>query len=242
MEKTLKSKKTPRCVTVYNRLFDMIKNNDFSDNKKLPSELELSKIMNVSRSTLRQALELLQEDGIIQSVQGKGNFITKKNIKIDKGLEILDNPIHSVLNNKFDEVEIEFRIEIGNDYTSQILEQKSSVILFVDRWFKTKEKIVAYTISVIPIESIVESKIDLTKQKELLKYVEKDVYTLAKSSTLKISYSEISNISSTKYKISDNNKCHLLIETLYSKNSNLPIIFNKHYIPIEEGEIIIYRK
>lgn len=238
--KTNYPKKTPRCIVVYNKLFELIKAGEFSENNKLPSELELAKIMNVSRSTLRQALELLQEDGIIKSIQGKGNFIIKNEVKVKKGLEILSNPIYSIVSNEINEVEIDFRIETGNDYTTQILERNVSIVVFVDRWFKVDNKVVAYTISVIPAETILEASIDLNDKEKLLKYIEKEIYNISKYSSLKISFSEIGNISSVKYKLGSDNKCHLLSETLYNKN-DLPIIFSKHYIPLEEGNIIIYR-
>lgn len=234
-------KKTPRCVAVYNKLFEKIKSGEFSVENRLPGELELSKLMEVSRSTLRQALELLQEDGIIKSIQGKGNFIVQDRVHSKKGIETLENPIYSIVSEEIDEVELDFRIEPGTEYTTEILEKKSSIIIFADRWFKSKNEIVAYTISVIPAETVLEAEVDLSKQEEVLEFINKEVYEIAKYSTLKISFSEIGNISSTKYKLCKNNRCHLLVETLYNKN-NSPIMYNKHYIPIDSGEIVIYRK
>ena len=62
------NKKIPRCVAVYDKLYEMIKEGEFSHEERLPTEPELAKIMGVSRMTLRQALSLLQEDGIIKTV------------------------------------------------------------------------------------------------------------------------------------------------------------------------------
>ena len=69
------NKKIPRCVAVYDKLYEMIKEGEFSHESRLPSEPDLAKLMGVSRMTLRQALSLLQEDGIIKNIRGKGNFI-----------------------------------------------------------------------------------------------------------------------------------------------------------------------
>ncbi|MCO6541114.1 MAG: GntR family transcriptional regulator [Lactobacillus sp.] len=44
---------------------------------KLPSEEELKQIYNVSRITIRQAVEGLVSDGIIEKVQGKGSYVRK---------------------------------------------------------------------------------------------------------------------------------------------------------------------
>ncbi|EPE8322752.1 GntR family transcriptional regulator [Escherichia albertii] len=45
----------------------------------LPSEAELSLHYNVSRNTLRKALSVLENDGIIQRKHGSGTYIHKKN-------------------------------------------------------------------------------------------------------------------------------------------------------------------
>lgn len=44
---------------------------------KLPSEIELMKKFNVSRVTLRKAIEGLVNDGIVEKVQGVGSFVRK---------------------------------------------------------------------------------------------------------------------------------------------------------------------
>jgi len=49
------SKKLPKCVAVYDKLFKLIKDGEFDEAGKLPTEPELAKIMEVSRMTLRQA-------------------------------------------------------------------------------------------------------------------------------------------------------------------------------------------
>lgn len=43
---------------------------------KLPSETELTKEFNVSRNTIRKALKLLNDQGIIISIQGSGSYIS----------------------------------------------------------------------------------------------------------------------------------------------------------------------
>lgn len=43
---------------------------------KLPSEAELSGMFNVSRATLREALKLLERDGLICTTHGRGRFVS----------------------------------------------------------------------------------------------------------------------------------------------------------------------
>lgn len=234
------NKKLPRCVAVYDKLFAMIKEGEFSQETKLPSEPELAKIMGVSRMTLRQALALLQEDGMVKNIRGKGNFIVKSGISWEKGLEVLDHPVYTSITEKIDEVELEFKIEPSTDYTSKVLERKSPVVVFVDRWYKMKGKVIAYTLTIIPIETVVEEKIDLNTKDKFVEFLEKKVYEKARHSSIKLNFSTAGNFSSMKT-LSNTDKFCLLGETLYYKNK-YPVLHNKHYIPIGYSNIVIERK
>ena len=87
----------------------MITLGEFSKNDRLPSEPDLARDLGVSRTTLRQALTLLQEDGLIKIIRGKGNFITKDSHYINT---IPNNKIQSSVynflsnSNKIDDIEI----------------------------------------------------------------------------------------------------------------------------------------
>ncbi len=235
------NKKIPRCVAVYDKLYEMIKEGEFSHESRLPSEPDLAKLMGVSRMTLRQALSLLQEDGIIKNIRGKGNFIMQSEARREKGLEILSHPVYSAITEKIIETELEFRIEPSSEYTAKVLERKSPAVVFVDRWYKSEEKTAAYTLSIIPIETIAEEKIDLADKNQLLEYLEKNLYEDAKYSSIQLTFSEAGNFSSMKENLSKSKRFYLLGETVYSKNK-YPAVHNKHYIPVENGHILINRK
>lgn len=235
------SKKLPKCVSVYDRLFKLIKDGEFDENNKLPTEPELAKIMGVSRMTLRQALALLQDDGIIKNIHGKGNFIMNRESRYDKGLEVLEHPVYSSLNVNIDEVEIEFKIEPATDYTTKVLKRQSPIVIFVDRWYKYKGEGIAYSFSIIPVETITEENINLNDKNELLKFLEETSYNKAKHSTLKVNFSSAGNFTAMKYTIEKNAKCWLLEEAVYIKN-DYPLVHHKHYISTDYGHMIIERK
>lgn len=60
----------------------------YKENEKLPSEFELSKILGVSRATLREALRILEEDNIVSTKHGVGTFVNQKPI-VSSGIEEL---------------------------------------------------------------------------------------------------------------------------------------------------------
>ena len=62
---------------VVEQIFKSIKNNELKPGDKLPSEMELTKIFNVSRGTIREAMKYLENFGFISINPGSGTFINK---------------------------------------------------------------------------------------------------------------------------------------------------------------------
>lgn len=62
---------------VYNWVRAYIDENKFSANQKLPSENVLCMRLDVSRETVRQALEQLSKEGLIVKIKGSGTYINK---------------------------------------------------------------------------------------------------------------------------------------------------------------------
>ena len=87
--KTDKSKtRKLKHVKIYNELYELIQNGTYEPGSQLPSETTLSATMNVSRMTLRKALTLLREDGLIKDVQGVGHFVREPVLQIPQLLQM----------------------------------------------------------------------------------------------------------------------------------------------------------
>jgi GntR family transcriptional repressor for pyruvate dehydrogenase complex len=56
-------------------IIELIRERNFQENDKLPTEKELCEIFNVGRSTIREANQVLQTLGILVSVPGKGMHV-----------------------------------------------------------------------------------------------------------------------------------------------------------------------
>lgn len=66
---------------VAERLEELIKRSIRTGTQKLPTEQELCRRYQVSRQTVRMALGLLEEKGLILSKQGSGYYITGRSVK-----------------------------------------------------------------------------------------------------------------------------------------------------------------
>lgn len=66
------------CLKVIDRIKDDIQNGVFCENERLPSEFELSKMLGVSRTALREALRILEEENVIIRRHGVGHFVNAR--------------------------------------------------------------------------------------------------------------------------------------------------------------------
>ena len=67
-------KKPAKYVIVRNHLLDLVRNG-LANGSPVPSERELCEQFEVSRMTVRQAIDTLVVDGILERHQGKGTFV-----------------------------------------------------------------------------------------------------------------------------------------------------------------------
>lgn len=93
----------PIYIQVKNQIMDEIKNGNLKIGEKMPTERELAKQINTSRNTVSAAYNLLEQEGVLISYQGRGTFVAeeaktwkKYSIK-DKLLKIIDLGLEEAL-------------------------------------------------------------------------------------------------------------------------------------------------
>src|SRR5699024_8987768 len=74
--------KKPIIACLYKEeLLNRIKANEFKKGEKIPTEFDLCKDFNVSRTTVRTALNQLTVEGYLVRKQGKGTFVADPKVK-----------------------------------------------------------------------------------------------------------------------------------------------------------------
>ncbi|MEO8399886.1 MAG: GntR family transcriptional regulator [Ignavibacteriaceae bacterium] len=79
----LKKSVIPKYYRIYEDLRYEINEGLFEEGDRFPSEIELCEKFKVSRGTIREALRLLYQQGILIREQGKGTFVTHSKIQQD---------------------------------------------------------------------------------------------------------------------------------------------------------------
>jgi GntR family transcriptional regulator len=70
-----KNSKVPLYLQLMEEIIQKIENKTYTEHQKLPSERELCSMYNLSRITVRQALQELEREGYIYKLHGKGTFV-----------------------------------------------------------------------------------------------------------------------------------------------------------------------
>lgn len=75
-----RSNRMPLYYQIYDILLAKIESEEWRPGDKIPSELDLSIQFNVSRTTVKQAIEKLAQKRYLFRQQGKGTFVSKPSI------------------------------------------------------------------------------------------------------------------------------------------------------------------
>lgn len=242
-------------VKIYNELYELIQNGTYKPGSQLPPETTLSTTMNVSRMTLRKALTLLREDGMIKDVPGVGHFVrTSKPANVNEQKDSkeslsannmnfsisadnrLTHPVYNYCQENLDTVELEFRIEPPTKSILDSLEQYTAAVVIVDRWYKHEGHTIAYSLSFIPIELVGKLQIDLNNTDALQEFLERTCYERGHKCSRYITYSTAGNFSAQNYKLSSHNSFLMTLENVYNIENEI-LVVSKHYIPSELFEV-----
>lgn len=231
--------KRPLYINVYDELLLQITKGVFHAGSQLPSEPDLARELGVSRATLRQALALLQDDGLVRNIRGKGNYVLDSVSKQeDVQLEKLSNPMHKCHISTFDQIDIHYRLDPQTEHTKQVLRRDASTVVALERLYRKEGALLAYAFTFMPMHTIESLSLDLNHQESMLEFLENEAYADANHGNIEIKYTHTVNLADRKEKLVGQNECFLLLETLYSKTeSEYPIMYNKFYIPQQFSNI-----
>lgn len=87
----LRADNRPLYAQASQMLRNLVQGGEYASGDRLPSEPELAQRLGISRPTLREALQLLEEEGAIIRRHGVGTFVAGPRPVLDAGLEVLES-------------------------------------------------------------------------------------------------------------------------------------------------------
>lgn len=234
LQKNEEKKKKLKHVQVYDTLYEQMQSGIYPVGSQLPSEIALAEEMGVSRMTLRKALALFVDDGVIKNVPGVGHFVCSSqspyNRKSDNPPK--KHPIYAYSTRIPQETDFDFRIEPPTQAIQDNLQQYTPAVVIADRWYKRDGKPFAYSLSFLPIEQIAKKQIDLNSPEQLLHYLEERCYEESGNCHRVCTYSTTGNFTAHNVILSEHDSFLLIQETIYDEKGII-LLTNKHYIPSE---------
>jgi GntR family transcriptional regulator len=133
-------------------LTEKIESGEWAPGHQLPTEYELKSEFGVSRATIRQAMQLLEQQGLIERIQGRGTFVGRP--KIAHNLMYLFSPIRGTTSVPLPSLDVVYlrktraslsvASHLGIDKEDQVFELKRRVVadneplLIIKNWMPTE--------------------------------------------------------------------------------------------------------
>ena len=71
-------KAAPKYLQIINYYQNLIDSGKLAEGEQMPTEEAIGQLFNVSRITVRQALDCMAQNGYIYKIQGKGSFVSSQ--------------------------------------------------------------------------------------------------------------------------------------------------------------------
>lgn len=210
-------------------LRNLIESEEYKNGKYLPKEVELSKMLNISRNTLRQAINKLVFEGLLVRKQGVGTKVANKSIVGGVrnwlsfsqemkmlGIEIRNFELHVNWKKPSEEVMNFFNINTGNNIRCLVLERVRG----------KKEYPFVYFISYFNPAIQLSGEEDFTRP--LYEILEKDYNIIVKTSKEKINARLAGDYIAEKLDIDSNDPILIRERFVYDIN-NIPVEYNIGY-------------
>ncbi|MEG0764706.1 MAG: GntR family transcriptional regulator [Pseudoflavonifractor sp.] len=205
----------PAYVSAYNALYSDIMNNVYLENDQLPSETALAEKYGISRNTLRQALAILCEDGLVIKSQGKGTIIAKREAALYSGK--ITNPMTSMCIAPIDDVELQYNFGPPTDIgRTKLGLGKSEIVLASTNVYKSGPLAVGYSFIQIPAGSFESLNVDSSDEASLEELVEKRIFEAAAKSHMSVKLITANEAESETLQIPQGEPLLLLEMILYS--------------------------
>ncbi|MBI4776009.1 MAG: GntR family transcriptional regulator [Deltaproteobacteria bacterium] len=145
-------------LPVYHQIKNSIKswiiNREYKAGEKIPSEVKLAEIFKVSRLTVRRAVAMLIQEGLLRSRRGEGTFVTRDEVLINSfGLEFsgfMDDLFYQTSESTTKSVEISRAVPPEMIAEKLGIEDKTQEVVVIKRVRLLRGKTFAYTINYLP--------------------------------------------------------------------------------------------
>ncbi len=104
----------PLYLQLFHGIQNSIESGRYNAGTRIPPELEIAKTLNISRITVRQAMDELMSRGIVYREQGRGTFVSVPQMEGIRGVSSFTEDMKS-RRKKFETIVLSIGVEVPND-------------------------------------------------------------------------------------------------------------------------------
>lgn len=227
--------RTPRALPlryqIKNYILDLLRRDRYQPGDKIPTESQLSEMLDVSRASLREGLHLLEEERVIRAKHGSGRYL----LSMPEDLEFEITRLQSVT---------EMLLGFGIDVSTKVINvaylpadeeiawylqiPEGNTVIAIERARYAKDKPIIYSVDIIAKDKIGDQWTKKDFEGSLLKILEEKFGIFLDYSVATIKAVIGQEVIPPEIEINPNVPWIVLIQTNYSQNGD-PIIFSKDY-------------
>ncbi|ARK29066.1 GntR family transcriptional regulator [Halalkalibacter krulwichiae] len=232
---------TPRYLIVIDQIKSKIRSGELECGKRLPSETDFAKELQVSRNTLREALRILEEENIIIRKHGVGTFVNSRPV-FSGGIEELFSITEMIEHEgKKPGTELMFSglVEPHSDDIEELNLSNHEQVLLVKRVRTADETPLVYCIDKIP-GNLLKADYKFAEESMLHSLQEEAGVTIsyAKAAIRTIGYhDEISEILNC-----DKNTPLLILRQVHYDMNDKPVLYSLNFFKSDQISFNVFRK
>lgn len=240
MDINLHKETIPAYLGVYNSLYTDIINGVYAPETYLPGETALSEKYGVSRNTLRQALAILSEDGLITKSQGKGTLVAPRLPAASE--QLITNFMLCPKKCQVTETVISYNYGSPTDIArNKLCLSENDIVLASNCVYKSNDQILGYTFVQIPSVFFAELHLNTANPESVKTTILETVFQNAvkENMIIKLIYANEMEIEFLKIPVGTP---LILIESIYFNKADKPFSRYKFYILPEYYHLEFTRK
>lgn len=225
----------PAYVEIYNSLYADITSGAYPEGECLPGEIALAQKYQVSRNTLRQAMAILCEDGLLIRSRGKGTLVVTREQE-PPSLGSL-NPMTAFSQVPVDNTDIRYNFTAPTEIARQKLSLgKSDILLASYLVYRSGESVIGYSFLQIPVPLLSRLGVDASSAKEMHRFLSERIYAVATYETIQFKLIFVNDTETEYLQAEEGTPAHLLEGMLFDTKGT-PLARCKHYMKPEYYKI-----
>lgn len=225
----------PAYVEIYNSLFSDIMNGVYPQGECLPGEIALAQKYNVSRNTLRQAMAILTEDGLLIRSRGKGTLVVGR-AEEHKSVGTC-NPMTAFAQADIDKTDIQYNFTAPTDIAqAKLALSRSDVLLASYLVYQSADTVIGYSFVQVPVKLLSHMQVDVSSADAMHRFLSEALYAVASYQTISFKLIFVNETETEFLQVEEGTPVHLLECILYGGDAT-PLARCKHYMRPEYYKI-----